>query len=215
MDLKEAYRVMAGQFFTSPEYLSFNRPDPDFVTDLYQTCFQRDPDAGGLNFWLGQLAAGLPRDIVMVSFLFSPEFESFMTGLYGDTGVRAEVDTVVDFYRGILGRLADDAGFSFWLNRLRTAQCQSAGALIAEVESISSEFIESAEYVGRARTNAEYVADLYYAFLRRGADTTGFDFWLDKLNSGARTWDELRQDFLQSPEFQGRVTAMLNEGCLP
>jgi hypothetical protein len=215
MNLKEAYRVMAGQFFTSPEYLSLNRPDSDFVTDLYRTFFQRDPDPGGMNFWLGQLNAGLPRDIVMFSFLFSTEFASFMTRLYGDTGVRAEVDTVVDFYRGILGRLADDAGFGFWLGQFRTAQCQGAAAVIAQVESISSQFIESAEYVGRGRDNAQYVADLYYAFLRRGADPAGFNFWLDKLNSGALTRDELRQDFIESPEFQGRVSAIISAGCFP
>jgi hypothetical protein len=214
MDLKEAYRVMAGQFFNSAEYLSFNRTNTDFVTDLYNTFFQRSPDPGGLNYWVGQLNQGLPRDVAMFAFLFSTEFSTFMTGLYGDTSVRAEVDAVVDFYRGFLNRLADNGGFTFWLNKFRTAQCQGSAAVIAEVESISSEFIESPEYAGRARTNAEYVADLYYAFLRRGADTTGFDFWLDRLNSGTTTRDALRQDFIESAEFQARVSAMLSEGCL-
>jgi hypothetical protein len=214
MDLKEAYRVMAGQFFNSGEYLGLNRTNTQFVTDLYNTFFQRSPDAGGLSFWVGQLNLGLPRDVAMFAFLFSTEFGTFMAGLYGDTSVRAEVDGVVDFYRGFLNRLADNTGFTHWLTQFRTAQCQGSAAVIAQVEAISQQFAESPEYLNRARTNPQYIADLYYAFLRRGADTDGFNFWLDKLNSGTRTRDQLRQDFIASPEFQARVSAIINEGCL-
>ena len=57
-------------------------------------------------------------------------------------------------------------------------RCQGAAAINAEVDTISRQFIASAEYVQRNRNNSDYVADLYYAFLRRGAEPQGFQYWL-------------------------------------
>jgi hypothetical protein len=187
------------------------------VTDLYNTFFNRAPDAGGLTYWTGQLAAGIPRSIAMNSFLFSPEFGSFMTGLFGNTTSRAEVYAVVDFYRGILGRLPDTGGFNAWLAQLRTAQCSGPGAaaaIYATVDSISSQFIFSGEYTGRNRSNTDYVSDLYYAFLRRGGDLAGVNFWINQLNSKAETREQLRKDFIGTPEFTVRVNAIIAQGCL-
>ena len=214
VDVQEAFRVMAGWFFTSAEYLGRNTGDAQYVTDLYRTFFQRAPDAGGLGFWTGQLAAGMPRAVALYSFLFSAEFGSYMQGLLGNTASRGEVYAVVDFYRGFLNRLPDTAGFQYWLNRFRAAQCQGAAAVNAEVEAISEQFAASAEYADRKRSNRDYVGDLYYAFLRRGGELTGFDFWVNQLDAGARSREQLRREFLKSPEFQGRVQQIVNQGCL-
>jgi len=213
VDVQEAFRVMAGWFFTSAEYLGRNTSDAQYVTDLYRTFFQRTPDGGGLNFWTGQLAAGMPRAVVLYSFLFSAEFGSYMQGLLGNTASRGEVYTVVDFYRGFLNRLPDTDGFTYWLGRFRAAQCQGAAAVNAEADSISTQFLGSAEYASRNRSDRDYVGDLYYAFLRRGSELSGFDFWVNQLSSGLRTREQLRQEFLKSPEFQGRVSQIINQGC--
>ncbi len=214
VDIQEAFRVLADQLFTSPEYLARNPSDTQYVTDLYRTFFQRTPDSGGLSYWTGQLAAGLPRSVVLYFFLFSAEFGSYMQGLLGNTGSRDEVYAVVDFYRGFLNRLPDTDGFTYWLGRFRAAQCQGTAAVNAEVEAISSQFATSAEYLARNRSNRDYVGDLYYAFLRRGGDLNGFNFWVNQLNTGARTRDQARRGFLQSPEFQNRVQQIINQGCL-
>jgi len=210
----EAWFAMAGSFFSSAEYLAFGRDDSGFVTDLYNTFFNRPPDGAGLAYWTGQLASGLPREVALSAFLFSAEFVSFSQAIFGVTAVRAEVDTVTDFYRGLLSRLPDDAGFAFWLARFRAAQCLGGNAVNAEVESISSLFAGSAEYANRGRTNAQYVGDLYNAFLRRGGDLAGVLFWINELSTGARTRENVRQAFVASPEFQARVAAIVNAGCL-
>lgn len=215
IDIQEAFRVMAGQFFTSTEYLSQNASDAQYVADLYETFFNRDPDSDGLNFWTGQLTGGLPRDIVMYAFLFSTEFGSTMQGLFGNTATRAEINAVVDFYRGLLGRLPDDDGFNYWRNQFRAAQCQGAAAVSAAADAISRLFITSQEYVNRARNSSQYVQDLYYAFLRRGADLNGFNYWVSQLDSGVLSREQARQAFVASPEFQGRVSQIIAEGCLP
>jgi len=216
VDIKEAYMVMAGYFFNSPEYVSLGTSDTRYVTDLYNTFFNRAPDGGGLAYWTGQLAAGLPRNIVLYGFLFSPEFTTFMNGIFGNTTSRAEVYAVVDFYRGLLNRLPDTPGFNYWLGQFRAAQCSgpgAAGQVYTAVDSISSLFSTSAEYVSRNRNNTEYVSDLYYAFLRRGGDLGGVNFWINRLDSGAEDRETMRRDFIASPEFNARVNAIVTQGC--
>jgi hypothetical protein len=212
-NVNETWFAMATAFFFSAEYLAFNRNDAEFVTDLYNTFFNRPPDAPGIAFWTGQMAAGMPREVVLVSYMFSAEFTAFTQAIFGNTQARKEVDTVVDFYRGMLSRLPDTGGFNFWVGQFRTAQCAGSTAVIAAVESISSQFGNSGEYLGRARTNAQYVGDLYNAFLRRGGDNGGVQFWISQIATGARTRENVRQQFLASAEFQGRVAGIIAQGC--
>jgi hypothetical protein len=214
-NVNEVWFALAQQFYISPEYLAFNRTNNGFVTDLYRTFFNRAPDSGGLDFWTQQLAAGLPREVLLAQFMFSPEFANFTNAIFSNVAVRAEVNTAVDFYRGLLSRLPDDGGLNYWVGRFRAAQCQGPAAIVAEVETISSQFALSTEYLARARTTAQYVGDLYNAFLRRGGDLPGVQFWINQINTGARTREQVRVEFKNSPEFQARVTAIINQGCLP
>jgi sugar lactone lactonase YvrE len=216
-NVEEVFFAMAVAFLSSQEYLARNRDDAGYLTDLYQAFFQRDPDASGLAFWQGLLASGLQREVVVASFLFSPEFFAFVSGVPGNHNARAEVYSVMDFYRGLLSRLPDDAGFNFWVGRFRAAQCQGPTAVNAQVEAISSQFATSGEYIGRNRTNAQYVGDLYNAFLRRGGDLGGVQFWVSAISRTSPppiTREQLRVEFMNSPEFQARVQAMIAQGCL-
>ncbi|MCM2329482.1 MAG: DUF4214 domain-containing protein, partial [Lysobacter sp.] len=81
-------------------------------------------------------------------------------------------------------------------------------------ESISGSFLNGAEYAARNRTHSQFVGDLYNAFLRRGGDLTGVQYWIDQVASGARTRDQVRQAFIASSEFSGRVGAIIAQGCL-
>jgi uncharacterized delta-60 repeat protein len=213
-NVNEAWYAMAASFFVSPEYLNQQRTDDGFLDDLYRTFFNREPDAGGRAYWKDQIASGLPRVAVLVNFMFSPEFRNFTQAIFGNTQARAEVDMAGDFYRGLLARLPDDGGFSFWVGRFRNAQCEGASAVASEADAISSAFTSSAEYANRARSDADFVSDLYDAFLRRGADKGGLDFWLAELQSGRRTRDDVRHQFTLSQEFSNRVTAVASQGCI-
>ena len=122
-----------------------------------------------------------------------------------------------DFYRGLLSRLPDTGGFNAWVQQFRSAQCQGSGAgaaVYAQVESISNGFASGSEYVNRGRSNAQYTGDLYNAFLRRGGDLGGVLYWINELNTGARTRNQVRQAFITTPEFAGRVNAIIAQGCL-
>jgi hypothetical protein len=212
-DVNEVWYAMAMSFFSSAEYRGFNRDSSGFVTDLYAAFFDRAPDAGGFAFYGGQLANGMPREVVLAEFLFSREFTSRTRSMSGAASTRAEVNIVLDFYRGLLMRLPDSGGLSFWVQEFRQAQCQGAGAVYGKVESISKAFVEGREYGIRARSNAQFVGDLYNALLRRGGDLAGVQFWIGELDRGARTRAQVRQAFIASKEFSDRVAQVVSMGC--
>ena len=214
-NVNETWFAMAQGFFGSAEYAAFARDNTGYVTDLYVTFFNRAPDAPGLAFWTSSLQQGMPREVALASFMFSPEFTNFAQAIFGNTAVRAEIDTVVDFYRGILSRLPDSGGFNFWRQIFRTAQCNGSGAVTTQADAISKSFLQGAEYAARNRTNAQYVGDLYNAFLRRGGDLQGVLFWVNAINGGGSSREQVRQAFVASPEFQARVQAVIAAGCQP
>jgi len=213
-NVNEAWYALAMSFYNSAEYTAFGRNDAGYLTDLYSTFFNRAPDTAGFDYWSGLLASGLPREGALASFMFSTEFANFTQGVFGNTAARAEVDAVVDFYRGLLARLPDSAGYNFWLQRFRAAQCQGASAVRAEAETISNGFANGAEYTARNRSTAQYVSDLYNAFLRRGPDLAGAQYWINQINTGARSRDAVRREFTASPEFTNRVNAIIAQGCI-
>lgn len=212
-DINETWRAMAMAFFGSAEYASLGRTDDEFVVDLYNAFFSRPPDAEGLAYWTGEIASGVPRQVVLLSFLFSGEFTGYTQALFGRMVTRPEKAVVVDFYRGFLARLPDSPGLQFWSARFQAAMCTSPAAVSAEADAISQAFLDSAEYAARGRTNQEVVSDLYNGFMRRGADLAGVQFWQGQLDSAALTREQLRRIFLGSEEFRARVNALAARGC--
>jgi hypothetical protein len=214
VDVNETWYVMAGYFFASAEYRYYAPPDGEFVADLYLTFLNRPPDAAGLAYWVDQIQnQGMPREVVMFWFMFSAEFRTFSTSIFGNTAARPEVNVVMDFFRGILNRLPDTPSFQYWVGRLRAAQCAGASAVYAEVDNISAAFIFSPEYNTRARNATQVVTDMYYSFLRRGGDTGGVNYWIGQLATGAKDIDTVRTEFLHSAEFDARVQAVIAAGC--
>ena len=67
-------------FFNSLEYLSMPRTLADHVTVLYRALLAREPDTGGLAWWVDDLAGQLAmlEDDIMAS----PEFETRVYRLF-------------------------------------------------------------------------------------------------------------------------------------
>jgi hypothetical protein len=87
-------------------------------------------------------------------------------------------------------------------------------AATATADRMSQAFLGSAEYAARARTDSQFLGDLYNAFLRRGADVGGFNYWLGQLQSNAITREQLRQMFNASQEFSNRVGSVASSTCI-
>jgi hypothetical protein len=215
VDPKQNFIVLGNVFLTSAEYSGLGRSDSAFVTDLYVAFLNRAPDGGGLAYWTGQLAQGMPRSIVANSFLFAPEFSTAMQQVFGTAPSRAEVYTVMNLYGGLLHRLPDSGGFTYWVEQMRAAQCVSAAAVAQVIDQITSQFIGSAEYAGLNRTDSGFVQDLYYAMLQRGGDLAGFNFWVTQRANGTLTRAQVRQQFLAASEMQAQINAVAAQGCAP
>jgi hypothetical protein len=217
----DVFVAMAVTFFNSAEYTSRNTSASQFVTDLYNAFFGRAPDPEGLAYWLTQLDSGFSRGALLNTFLFSGEYLARMQTLFGaEAASRAEVAMVVDYYRGLLGRLPDDGGFNSWVGQFRVAQCAGSAAVTAKASEISASFIGSTEYVRKnqaflADQDRAYVSDLYNAFMKRGGDLPGFNYWVTEIRTGSRTRENVRLQFVAATEFQTRVAAVIAQGCLP
>jgi uncharacterized protein YkwD len=121
---------VADSFASSPEFRSMygSLSNPAFVDRVYRNVLGRGADAGGLNYWVGQLNAGaLNRGGIMVNFSESPEYRN---------ATWARID-VVAAYLGFLRRSPDAAGLNYWQGVLWAGQ--GMGGLI-------SGFISSSEY---------------------------------------------------------------------
>jgi hypothetical protein len=213
IDVKEGYISIGKYFFNSQEYLSKGKTNSAYVADLYLTFLNRTASQQEIDSWLAYLTQGVSRNEVMNYFVFSAEFNAYMEGIFGPTTTRPENNLVNDFYRGILSRIPDNGGFNFWLASMRTAQCAGAQQVQNVSSQIASSFFASAEYAARGRTNSGYVEDLYDAILRRGASPTETGYWLNVLTAGTMTRQQVLQFFIDSAEFQTRVTAVINAGC--
>jgi hypothetical protein len=212
----DGWYAMAQAFFTSAEYKAFARDDAAFLRDLYRTFFDREPDADGLAFWLQQMSSGMPREVVLATFMFSPEFVQLLNRVpiaMAPVVYPPENVVTVDLYRGLLGRVPDRDGFTFWASQFAASAC-SAGGVAAVADRIAAAFVASPEYQALKRTDHEFVGDLYNAFLRRGGDLPGVLFWIGQLQSGAQTRERVRAQFAASAEFAARTAPIAQfHGC--
>ncbi len=208
----ESLRVIAKSFYFSAEYASRNRSDSQFLEDLYQTFFQRASDPDGKAFWQSQLDGGLDREALILGFMFSQEFQTFMDAVLGTFDQRPETALTMDTYRAAFTRLPDSGGLDFWRGTLRTGQCN--GTTYAASNYLINSFFGSAEYAGRGRTSKQFVADLYDVFFRRSPDVGGFNFWANEIDTGSRTRQDVINGFFSSQEWANRVNAIAGAGCV-
>lgn len=84
------------------------------ITRIYGALLDREPDAGGLDFWVTQRRDGMDLREVAAHFHHSPEFaERFGHLLDAETGVWVDL-----LYDRILGRAPDAGGRAFWIDRV-------------------------------------------------------------------------------------------------
>lgn len=84
---------------------------------------------------------------------------------------------IAEFYQGALGRQPNPAEAQQWSNALAQGQAQGESQLIAAAQNMGRALFQSQEYINRARSDRDYVSDLYWAWLQRAPDQGGWDFW--------------------------------------
>src|SRR5262249_3385273 len=131
---------------------------------------------------------------VYASFQKSTEFES----------VNQPTELMYEVY---LGRAADGAGLSSWL------QAQRSGK---SMDEIASAFARSAEFQALhgnvlAQGPAEFVTFLYQTVLQRTPTQSELNAWTAQLATGTQSRGNLLAEFLHVPEFQATHSGMTRE----
>jgi RHS repeat-associated protein len=110
------------------------------------------------------------------------------------------------FYIGVLNRQPNATELSQKSAALNQAMAQGYGPLLAQAQSLGTELFTSQEYLNRNRTNAEFITDLYWGYLQRAPDQSGYNWWLGILNSGLpNTRGTVRHAFEICDDFQTLV----------
>jgi uncharacterized protein YkwD len=102
----------------------------DQVRRLYLAFFKREPDAGGSQFWVTKLTAGLPLGQVSAEFIKSAEFRS----TYGHL---TDGQFITMVYRNVLVRDPDTTGYNYWVGQMQRGMGRG---------SVMTNFSESAEF---------------------------------------------------------------------
>jgi len=109
---------------------------------LYDTAFDRKPDAPGLEFWHSALDNGHGLHEVAGLFIASAEFQA----KYGELD---DAGFVAQLYRNVLDREGEREGLDFWTAALDGGRADRAGIVVG--------FSESAEHAAKV-TAADYLA---------------------------------------------------------
>ncbi|MCQ2467026.1 MAG: DUF4214 domain-containing protein [Clostridia bacterium] len=181
----ESHRKNGGEvakgFFFSDELNNSGISDKEFVTRLYLTFMNRNPDQGGYDYWLGQMASGKTRKFVFDGFVNSSEWANICAsyGIISGGGAVANQfvnDFVERMYTKALGRNSDPSGSSYWSNQIISGSKTGS--------EVAFGFFFSSEFKNFNLDNEEYVKRLYRVFFNREYDQSGLDFWVGKLQNG-------------------------------
>ena len=87
------------------------------------------------------------------------------------------------YYQTILGRGADAGGLEYWKGVANEAL--NHGDDVKPVfRQMAGQFFLSPEYIGRSRSDADFLADIYRTFFQRALDPGGAAYWQGRLNAG-------------------------------
>lgn len=186
---------VAKGFITSPEFTNRGLSSGDFLTILYNTFFNRAPDQGGYDYWMGRLNSGASQLDVVNGFINSFEWADICAGYgiqSGGTPTSGMVAFAKRMYTTALSRDAEDAGLRYWVGQLQSGT--ETG------NSIARFFFLSQEITNANLSNDEYVNRLYRTFFDREGDASGKSYWLSQLNSGVSR-ESVLNGFVISDEF--------------
>ena len=195
---------VAQGFIFSEEFENRGTTDEEFVTILYKTFFGRDPEEGGMKFWLDQLSTGtMDRVAVANGFIFSQEWAdtcaSYGIRSGGDikpTGAIEPTELTYKFvermYTTAMGRGYDEGGRQYWASELSNFNVTG--------EQVGASFFLSEEMENYKLDDKEFLNRLYLTFMDRESDSDGEAYWLGVMASGATRTDVV-YGFTRSSEF--------------
>jgi len=195
---------VAEGFFFSKEFLEHNYSDEEYLTLLYRTMMDREPDSSGMSYWKEVLNTGVSRKYVFRGFCESKEFTEICEK-YGIVRGGVLLTEARDYsekgtalisrmYTKALGRGYDVDGLNYWTEQLWSGR--------AQIDDVSTNgFFHSKEFIEHNYSDEEYTKILYRTYLNREYDETGLNYWCQLLK-GSYNRDQVMYGFSNSEEFE-------------
>ncbi|CAI3788171.1 hypothetical protein AHFPHNDE_01844 [Pseudomonas sp. MM227] len=117
---------VATTFALSPDAITVDQSNSEYVESLYQSALGRDSDAEGLNSWVTALFNGASRGDIAQSIVNSAE-----------AATKVNADFIDTLYSNALDRPADTEGKAFWVDSLAqgVTQAEVAVAIVGSPEA--------------------------------------------------------------------------------
>ncbi len=202
---KNAVDIVQG-VLCSPEYLNKGKSNSYMVNDCYRAMLNRSADHSGWNDWVTRLDAGMSINAIFAGFVGSQEFINLCSqyninpGSFPITEERDKNAGVTMFvsrlYTKALGRNYDIAGLNDWCGRINANPSRDNIMNVA-----TNGFFHSSEFLNKDLNNTEFVKVLYRTYLGREYDRAGLSDWVNQLNRGEKTRDQVIEGFAYSQEF--------------
>lgn len=109
-------------------------------------------------------------------------------------------------YKAAFDRVPDKGGLGYWIKEL------DSGASLLEV---AAKFITTPEFTsinGATPTNLEFATSMYQHVLGRAPDQGGLTWWVDQLDTGARSKSDVLVGFSESSENQIALSGQVQAG---
>jgi hypothetical protein len=203
IDIGFAPQEMARVMFLSAEYAGRARTDVQFLQDLYQAFLHRPPSPSEISSWL---SGNWNRPEAVSVFAESTEFSSYMAGLFPGLGGGTTANFVTTMYIGLLDRLVDAGGLSYFNHVFDNAyRAEGIEGVRANAQAMGTLLLASTEYQSKNPSNQTHVIRLYRAYLGRFPATNEIAYWSSLLDAHTVTTDDLIDQFSGSIEFDSSL----------
>jgi hypothetical protein len=145
----------------------------DQVDYYYGVFLNRTPDPLAVG-WVNALESGVSEQTVVQGIIMSPEFQAAHA---------SDSSFISTLYWDVLGRPGSDAEIASWDARLGGGLSRSQAAAI---------------FIGSAESTQMLVESDYASYLHQGLDPMAVD-WINELEAGTKTIDEVAEGILTSP----------------
>jgi hypothetical protein len=107
---------------------------------------------------------------------------------------------IAQLYIGLYGRAPDPAGLEYWTGKLLSGQL-TYEQINANFASEQSEWTDLKDGL----TNEQLVTELYQQLFERAPDLAGLEYWVNKLDSGAISIDEVAMALINGADAADRA----------
>ncbi len=188
--------------FHSQEYLNRNTTNEDYVTQLYLTMLDREPDAGGFANWCS-MARLFSRTYLLKGFIETSKFSEICKAYGIVQGTVELVESrdlhskltmyIYDLYISAKGSLPSADALNNWTGAVLQGE--------KPLHEVIFTFVDGKEFQSKTTTNYEYVNSLYRTILRKAPDTLTLQNDVAALKTG-KTRFALLLDLFRSDAFQ-------------